>query len=69
MTTKITITNDGPEVATVLIMKADNTIAEGRGHIIEVGKSLELTLWNECRPLIYAGLVATHFYTVPPATD
>lgn len=76
MTTRIKITNEGPESASIWAYKEDRTFHK-LGRLLKVGESLEVDVWNGYLPVVMpAGPTNTEedlnggpkrFFSVPPA--
>jgi len=72
MTTRIKITNEGPENAAVWYYGQDRVFAEHK-DVVLVGQSIEIDVWDGHLPvLLPIGAAKTasnsgRFYSVPPA--
>ena len=75
MTTRLLITNHGPENAAVWYYNQDRTFQERKDHL-KPGQSIEIDIWDGCLPVflpmghVPKELMGTSgkFYSVPPAT-
>lgn len=75
MTTRILITNQGPENAAVWYYNKDRTFKEQRDHLTP-GQSIEIDVWDGHLPVLLPmghvpkenTNITRKFYGVPPAT-
>lgn len=69
MTTRIRITNEGPENAKVAYYGEDRQFKE-QTDILQPGESIEMNVWDGHIPVVTADLKlkGNKFYAVPPAT-
>lgn len=75
MTTRITITNKGPECAQVTYYNQDRAFKTHR-DVLSPGQSIEVDVWDGCLPVVLpaappsTGVIydGDKLYSVPPAT-